>query len=659
MLRSTLRWVRLKMAETAELFVDISLKGNFGTGIAKAQKATRGFAAETKKASTQVGKMQGAVGGLGKRLKSVTANPQLKQSLLTGVGLGGGVIGFQLLTSAITGTISVLSDAVRAAAEEEAAIAQLTRAIQENDEAWNGNIDAVEALITKRQELAFADSEQREALRLLVSNTKDVTKAQELLATAMDFARLRGIALRTSADLLGRAYQGQFSTLSRYGVVLGKGATATEALAAIQKMAEGQAQAYAETTQGQLVRAQIAMGDAMEDLGRVLTPVATQLATLAADTLPMLVQQFKDWGDAVGETADKFGDLRDAIKEATGRDVIDDLTTIAGLSLDNVFGGPDNARAAREFTTNLQSATRDGELFAQQQEEIGEASRQAAAAVEGAAGATETAAQAFDAAGFAAQRTAFALSGIAAAAAKAKNRADRLADGLNHVATVGFGEVRKSANEARKAIEAAFKGDDKNVKSVRTLQQERDKLEKQQRRAALNNRSHAFALASARLAEVKTQLQQRNRERRATKEFRDELKGRKSSVEEVTTTVEDLGEEAGKQKRLNIKTDHAMQNLNAVHKTLVDIRREAMRGVITLSVLKQRAATVGLKPSAGPSFGGGTQLLSSGGSTQTFSGGIAGAMRPAPVVNITNTISAYDVEGETSRVLATNRRVVS
>lgn len=141
---------------------------------------------------------------------------KFKKDAVTGFGLGGGIGLFNLGSRALKGFVNVMGDAVRMAAEEEAEIGQLTRAIAENDEAWDGNIDTIEKLINKRQELAFADGEQREALRLLVSNTKDVTKAQELLATAMDFARLRGISLRTAADLQGRRRPASTSdTISR------------------------------------------------------------------------------------------------------------------------------------------------------------------------------------------------------------------------------------------------------------------------------------------------------------------------------------------------------------------------------------------------------------------------------------------------------------
>ena len=114
-----------------------------------------------------------------------------------------------------------------------------------------------------------------------MSVTKDVDKALELQATAMDLARLRGMDLVTAGDLIGKVYAGNLGTLSRYGIVLRKGTTAAEALAEIQRRASGQAQAYADTTEGQMVVAQIKMNDAMEELGETLTPLAAQFADFA------------------------------------------------------------------------------------------------------------------------------------------------------------------------------------------------------------------------------------------------------------------------------------------------------------------------------------------------------------------------------------------
>lgn len=311
------------MADIQQLIVDLRLRGDFNEKMGRARKNLTGFNQEAGRTTGRLDKLRG-------KLRS----PELKAGLLQGVGLSGGLIGFQLLTTGISKAVDIGGDAIRMAAEEEAAIAQLTKAIDRNVDAWDGNIDAVERQINTNQRLAFSDGEQREALRLLVGQTNDVDEAFRLLGTSMDFARFRGIDLKTSADLLGRAYAGNFQTLSRYGVVLKEGATAQDALRQIQELSEGQARAYADTTQGKLTRAQIALDDAMEDLGRTITPIVADLAEMAADTLPDLVIGAQDTLAPLARLADEFdniGNLADGLGDIVGRDLVNDFANFARI----------------------------------------------------------------------------------------------------------------------------------------------------------------------------------------------------------------------------------------------------------------------------------------------------------------------------------------
>jgi DNA repair ATPase RecN len=76
--------------------------------------------------------------------------------------------------------------------------------------------------------------------------------------------------------------------------------TSTEALAAVQKAAEGQAASYAQTNTGKLLVSQVAVGEAMEKVGYTIMPalaeatlflarVTTDLATVASNFEPVWV----------------------------------------------------------------------------------------------------------------------------------------------------------------------------------------------------------------------------------------------------------------------------------------------------------------------------------------------------------------------------------
>ena len=173
----------------------------------------------------------------------------------------------------------------RAAIDEEKNIAKLDASLRANVAGWDGNTDAIESQIKTRQKLAFSDDELRESLALLLGATKDVGKAQTIQATAMDLARLKGISLKEASESLIKVEAGQFRVLKSLGIVLRDGATQTEALAAVQKVAGGQAKAYGETTAGAMEAAQIAIDDVVEDIGELLLPVMKDVAMLVRDVV--------------------------------------------------------------------------------------------------------------------------------------------------------------------------------------------------------------------------------------------------------------------------------------------------------------------------------------------------------------------------------------
>lgn len=207
------------------------------------------------------------------------------KSIVQGVGMGVGIAAWNQIGNAIGAATQLIGDATRAALEEEASIAKLDAALRANVASYDGNTAAIEETLSARMRLGFADDEQRDSLARLVSVTKDSTKALALQRTAMDLARLRGMDLATASDLVGKVFGGNIGILSRYGIQLKKGTTATQALAEIQKRAAGQAEAYADTNAGKLLASQIKVGEAMEKLGAVALPAVVEGTELAADAI--------------------------------------------------------------------------------------------------------------------------------------------------------------------------------------------------------------------------------------------------------------------------------------------------------------------------------------------------------------------------------------
>lgn len=249
------------------------------------------------KAGTTAGAAAGT--GFGAKFKSTFSRQNIGQGLVAGLGLGAGFAAFSAIDSAISSTINFLGEAGEAAKQEGVGIAALTQSLEANVKGWDGNIEAIEEVIAARQELGFADDEQRESLARLVSITKDHEKALDLQREAMDLARLRGISLSTASEIIGKVYGGNVGILSRYGIQLEKGTTATEALAEIQRRAAGQAEAFAETEEGAAEASRIAFEDFKEDLGSLLLPILKDLAnfgrTVVIPFLRDVVKGIKDW----------------------------------------------------------------------------------------------------------------------------------------------------------------------------------------------------------------------------------------------------------------------------------------------------------------------------------------------------------------------------
>jgi hypothetical protein len=219
---------------------------------------------------------------------------KLKAEGAKGIAIGAGAAAtakaFDLVGTAITGVVGFLGDAAAAAREDEESQSRLRASLQANIEGWDGNTDAIEKVIAARQQLGFTDEEQRTSLAILVAATHDYNKALEVQRTAMDLARLKGISLAEASSALTKVEGGQFRALKALGIVLKDGATATDALAAVQKVATGQADSFAATNQGKLLVSQIKVSEAMEKLGYVVMPALADAAVVVSDAISFVAE---------------------------------------------------------------------------------------------------------------------------------------------------------------------------------------------------------------------------------------------------------------------------------------------------------------------------------------------------------------------------------
>jgi len=168
-------------------------------------------------------------------------------------------------------------DGVKAAIQDEQAQLRLANALKAATGATDAQIKSTEAMILKTSlATGVADDQLRPALQRLAVSTKDTVEAQNLLNLALDISKATGKDLESVANALGRAQDGNATSLGRLGLGLSKAELATLSFTEIQtKLSDlygGAAAANAETFQGKIDRLKVGFDEAKESLGTALLP---------------------------------------------------------------------------------------------------------------------------------------------------------------------------------------------------------------------------------------------------------------------------------------------------------------------------------------------------------------------------------------------------
>lgn len=226
-----------------------------------------------------------------------------------------GVAGVAALAGGVGIAVAAIAGMTQAAAADRDETNKLAASIAAATGSTADYTAEVEAAIAAGQERAFTDSETRAALEPLVRSTGDVALATSQLALAQDLARAAGVDLATAAEAVAKANQGQDTALARLLPGLEKGATATETLANAQAAAAGQADAFANSTEGSMAKTADAFGEVQEEIGAAflpvldailpaLLPILKAFGELVRALLPLLVPLISALGKALGFVAD-------------------------------------------------------------------------------------------------------------------------------------------------------------------------------------------------------------------------------------------------------------------------------------------------------------------------------------------------------------------
>jgi len=196
--------------------------------------------------------------------------------------------------AALGAVVAVIGASVKAAIEDEAAQANLSRQLKASTGATDAQVASVEKYIgTLGRSVAINDSEARPALIKLITATKDVTEAQDLLSVAIDVSAATGSDLQTVAEALAMAYVGNTRGLKALSPEVMKlikdGGSFADVLSTLESSFGGAGEAAANTAAGGLKKLSIAFAETQESIGAAFLPVLEAL-------LPYL-QAFASWAE--------------------------------------------------------------------------------------------------------------------------------------------------------------------------------------------------------------------------------------------------------------------------------------------------------------------------------------------------------------------------
>jgi phage-related protein len=193
----------------------------------------------------------------------------------------------------------LLIDGVKAAIEDEKAQIKLATSLKNVAGANNAVVASVEKYITKTAlAVGVTDDELRPSFDRLVRSTKSVEEAQKLQALALDISAGSGKSLEAVSMALGRAYDGNITSLGRLGIGLSaaelKSMTFDQVTQQLAATFGGQAAEQAETFAVKMDRLKIAFDEGKETAGAfVLDAITPLISAFVTKGIPA-IQQFAD-----------------------------------------------------------------------------------------------------------------------------------------------------------------------------------------------------------------------------------------------------------------------------------------------------------------------------------------------------------------------------
>ena len=241
----------------------------------------------------------GDVDNLNKSLKTASGDVDTFGDKVGKAGVAIGKAFAAAAAAAGAAAIAIGIEGVKAAIEDEKAQTQLALALENATGATQAQIKATEdSILQMSLATGVADDELRPALGRLVRSTGDITKAQDLLATALDISAATGKPVEAVANSLSKAYDGNTAALGKLGVGLSTAELKTMSFEQVQgrltELFGGAAARNADTYAGKIARVQVAFGEAKEAVGTALLPILDTLLQFINNNALPAINAFTD-----------------------------------------------------------------------------------------------------------------------------------------------------------------------------------------------------------------------------------------------------------------------------------------------------------------------------------------------------------------------------
>ena len=184
--------------------------------------------------------------------------------------------------AAIAALAGVAVMATKAAIEDQAAQVKLAGTLERTTGATDATIAATEAYIDQMSRAsATADDDLRPALSTLLLGTKDLGKAQELLAVGLDLSAATGKDLATTTQALARGYAGNTKGLKslspEIAALIKGGGDFSDVLKVLKTNFGGASEEAANTAAGGFKKLKISISETVEGIGQKLLPAIDYL----------------------------------------------------------------------------------------------------------------------------------------------------------------------------------------------------------------------------------------------------------------------------------------------------------------------------------------------------------------------------------------------